>query len=175
MNEYKISSQPSWSRGLLLIPKSYFNLNNNSRLHLHRKPIVPHDNLLKPPPGEALVKIGKLRIPLLNELVQLIDTLDLFVTDGCVDEVLLLHLTKLVYSYVRFSYPKQYSDIKMTLVTFKKTAYYIAIQQKKIIPTETSRDLHGGEEGIRTLVGLPPNGFQDRLVMTTSIPLRIVL
>lgn len=34
---------------------------------------------------------------------------------------------------------------------------------------------YGGEEGIRTLVGLPPNGFQDRLVMTTSIPLRIVL
>ena len=32
----------------------------------------------------------------------------------------------------------------------------------------------GGEEGIRTLVGLPPNGFQDRLVMTASIPLRIV-
>ncbi len=31
----------------------------------------------------------------------------------------------------------------------------------------------GGEEGIRTLVGLPPNGFQDRLVMTTSIPLRV--
>ena len=31
----------------------------------------------------------------------------------------------------------------------------------------------GGEEGIRTLVGLPPNGFQDRLVMTTSILLRI--
>ena len=32
---------------------------------------------------------------------------------------------------------------------------------------------YGGEEGIRTLVGLPPNGFQDRLVMTASIPLRI--
>ncbi len=31
----------------------------------------------------------------------------------------------------------------------------------------------GGEEGIRTLVGLLPNGFQDRLVMTASIPLRI--
>ena len=31
----------------------------------------------------------------------------------------------------------------------------------------------GGEEGIRTLVGLLPNGFQDRLVMTTSIPLHI--
>ncbi len=31
----------------------------------------------------------------------------------------------------------------------------------------------GGGEGIRTLVGLHPNGFQDRLVMTTSIPLRI--
>ncbi len=32
---------------------------------------------------------------------------------------------------------------------------------------------NGGEEGIRTLVVLPPNGFQDRLVMTASIPLRI--
>ena len=134
----------------MLIPKSYFNLNNNSRLHLHRKPIITHDNLLNPPPRKALVKLGKLGILLLDELVQLIDTLDLLVTDGCVDEVLLFHLTKLVYSYVRSSCPKQYSDIKMTLVTFKKTAYYIAIQQKKIIPTETSRDLHGGEEGIRT-------------------------
>ena len=38
-----------------------------------------------------------------------------------------------------------------------------------------SVNIDGGEEGIRTLVGLPPNGFQDRLVMTTSIPLRIVL
>ncbi len=33
----------------------------------------------------------------------------------------------------------------------------------------------GGEEGIRTLVGLPPNGFQDRLVMTTSILLQNIL
>ena len=29
-----------------------------------------------------------------------------------------------------------------------------------------------GEDGIRTHVALPPNGFQDRLVMTTSIPLQ---
>ena len=34
---------------------------------------------------------------------------------------------------------------------------------------------NGGEEGIRTLVVLPPNGFQDRLVMTASIPLRMRL
>ncbi len=27
----------------------------------------------------------------------------------------------------------------------------------------------GGEGGIRTHAGFPPNGFQDRLVMTTSI------
>ena len=32
--------------------------------------------------------------------------------------------------------------------------------------------VHGGK-GIRTLVGVSPNGFQDRLVMTTSISLRI--
>ena len=30
----------------------------------------------------------------------------------------------------------------------------------------------GGEDGIRTHVALLPNGFQDRLVMTASIPLR---
>ena len=32
--------------------------------------------------------------------------------------------------------------------------------------------IFGGEEGIRTLVELPPNGFQARLVMTASIPLQ---
>ena len=32
----------------------------------------------------------------------------------------------------------------------------------------------GGEDGIRTHVRLPSNGFQDRLVMTTSIPLQIL-
>ena len=31
----------------------------------------------------------------------------------------------------------------------------------------------GGGCGIRTHVGLLPNGFQDRLVMTTSITLRV--
>ena len=31
----------------------------------------------------------------------------------------------------------------------------------------------GGESGIRTHVGLHPNGFQDRLVMTASISLQI--
>ncbi len=31
----------------------------------------------------------------------------------------------------------------------------------------------GGEDGIRTHVGLHPNGFQDRPVMTTSVPLHI--
>ena len=29
----------------------------------------------------------------------------------------------------------------------------------------------GGEDGIRTHVGLHPNGFQDRPVMTASVPL----
>ena len=31
---------------------------------------------------------------------------------------------------------------------------------------------YGAEGGIRTHAGVNPNGFQDRLVMTTSIPLR---
>ena len=34
--------------------------------------------------------------------------------------------------------------------------------------------LIGGSGGIRTPVGLHPNGFQDRLVMTTSIRFRIM-
>lgn len=52
--------------------------------------VVPHDNLLKPPPCKALGKLGKLGILLLNELVQLVDTLDLLVT-----------LLVLVYSFER--------------------------------------------------------------------------
>ena len=31
----------------------------------------------------------------------------------------------------------------------------------------------GGGSGIRTHVGLPPNGFQDRPVMTTSVSLQV--
>ena len=37
---------------------------------------------------------------------------------------------------------------------------------------EINSNLHGGEGGIRTHVGLHPNGFQDRPVMTTSVPLQ---
>jgi hypothetical protein len=33
--------------------------------------------------------------------------------------------------------------------------------------------MYGGEGGIRTHVDLRPNGFQDRPVMTTSVPLRM--
>ncbi len=35
--------------------------------------------------------------------------------------------------------------------------------------------LDGGRKGIRTLAGLRPNGFQDRLVMTASISFRKLL
>ena len=34
--------------------------------------------------------------------------------------------------------------------------------------------IYGGGCGIRTHVGLLPNGFQDRLVMTASITLRVI-
>ena len=49
--------------------------------------------------------------------------------------------------------------------------------QKVWIKKSTSRACRffGGGKGIRTLVGLLPNGFQDRLVMTTSISLRVVI
>lgn len=36
-------------------------------------------------------------------------------------------------------------------------------------------DMYGGEDGIRTHVELPPNGFQDRPVMTASVPLHVVM
>lgn len=36
------------------------------------------------------------------------------------------------------------------------------------------RIINGGEDGIRTHVELPPNGFQDRPVMTASVPLHVV-
>ena len=39
----------------------------------------------------------------------------------------------------------------------------------------TQRSVFSGEDGIRTHVPVRTNGFQDRLVMTASIPLRIVL
>jgi hypothetical protein len=35
------------------------------------------------------------------------------------------------------------------------------------------RKSNGGEGGIRTHVGLHPNGFQDRPVMTASVPLQV--
>ena len=38
---------------------------------------------------------------------------------------------------------------------------------------KNANGIFGGEWGIRTLVGVSPNGFQDRLVMTTSITLHI--
>ena len=37
----------------------------------------------------------------------------------------------------------------------------------------TQRSVFSGEDGIRTHVPVRTNGFQDRLVMTASIPLRI--
>ena len=38
-------------------------------------------------------------------------------------------------------------------------------------PLEYFSTWFGGEDGIRTHVGLHPNGFQDRPVMTASVPL----
>lgn len=69
----------------------------NSRFQFNDTVVIPDDNLLNPPPHKALVKFGKLRILLLYELIQLIDTLDLLVTDGGVGEVFLFHLTKPEY------------------------------------------------------------------------------
>ena len=45
----------------------------------------------------------------------------------------------------------------------------------KIIKAPFKECLVGAEGGIRTHVGVNPNGFQDRLVMTTSIPLHYLM
>ena len=47
------------------------------------------------------------------------------------------------------------------------------IRKAKDPQTQCLRAFPGGDGGIRTHVGLHPNGFQDRLVMTASIQLRI--
>lgn len=77
--------------------KLYLNINTDVRFQFNGNTIIPHNDLLKPPPGKALVKLGQLGILLLNELGQFVDTLDLFVTDGGVGEALLFHLTKSEY------------------------------------------------------------------------------
>ena len=53
---------------LFFRPCLSFNIDLNSRLQLHRKPIIPHNNLFKPPSCKTLVKLGKLGILLLDEL-----------------------------------------------------------------------------------------------------------
>ena len=40
-------------------------------------------------------------------------------------------------------------------------------------PLEYFSIVSGGEGGIRTHVGSHPNGFQDRPVMTASVPLQV--
>ena len=65
--------------------------------------------------------------------------------------------------------------LRETREKLSKNTIKCGTRQKREKPRKRSvfKAFYGGEEGIRTLVGLPPNGFQDRLVMTASIPLRI--
>ena len=49
----------------------------------------------------------------------------------------------------------------------------IVQKENSLEPQGFKRVSLGREDGIRTHVGFPPNGFQDRLVMTASIPLRM--
>ena len=42
------------------------------------------------------------------------------------------------------------------------------------LPPEPHQHIFGGSGGIRTPVGLHPNGFQDRLVMTASIRFQVI-
>ena len=42
---------------------------------------------------------------------------------------------------------------------------------QKTLDFQRFQTMYGGGNGIRTHAGLPPNGFQDRRVMTTSLSL----
>ncbi len=54
---------------------------------------------------------------------------------------------------------KHYTHIQKTDEALSSSVYYFF--------------MYGGGRGIRTPVTLPPNGFQDRPVMTTSVSLRV--
>ena len=53
---------------------------------------------------------------------------------------------------------------------FGQLGYFSELKQYMIIDL-----VDNGESGIRTHAPLRTNGFQDRLVMTTSIPLRVAV
>ena len=66
-------------------------------------------------------------------------------------------------------------DMKMELVSLiirSKTAFVMDKKRQTGLFVSLFVSFGGGK-GIRTLVRLLSNGFQDRLVMTTSISLRI--
>ena len=60
--------------------------------------------------------------------------------------------------------PRGYS-----LCSLLKQTIQLSMHHHCIVPLK----IKNGEDGIRTHVALPPNGFQDRLVMTASIPLHL--
>ena len=52
--------------------------------------------------------------------------------------------------------------------------FFCLKKKKEVLKIKTSFN-YGAEGGIRTHAGVNPNGFQDRLVMTTSIPLHYLM
>ena len=51
--------------------------------------------------------------------------------------------------------------------------YFVKLMNKLLTSNNNIRYYQiGGGDGIRTHVGLHPNGFQDRPVMTASVPLQ---
>ena len=77
--------------------------------------------------------------------------------------------------------------LKIRLLHFKNSGFEPNSNRKRleggfVVPSASAKHkrkvydlpfVFGGGRGIRTPVGLPPNGFQDRLVMTASICLRV--
>ena len=96
------------------------------------------------------IKLGNLQDFLLSHLIRKPLLSSFILSPLCATAICILqHLTVVVNTFFHF--------LSLTFQPYKKLIY--------------SGFNHSGEGGIRTHAPLRTNGFQDRLVMTTSIPL----
>ena len=77
------------------------------------------------------------------------------------------YFSKVSASYVRYSFSS--SSLSLYLSNFSVVILHLQGKQKEV---HSVVNFPSGEGGIRTHAPSRTNGFQDRLVMTTSIPLQ---
>ena len=120
----------------------------------------------------------RLRIhTLINKKITLPEWVELFFGGGCGMQLLRIcpACRPLRILAVPDCAPSTYKTVHRTVLLYGVCPLRLRIHtliNKKITLPEWVELFFGGGCGIRTHVGLPPNGFQDRLVMTTSITLR---